>query len=85
MLHAGMRDGEEQATRALIAGIVALPVNQQVAELAGQMKREARGHVLDLADCLIAATAVVEGIASATRNTRHYPFDALKVIVPSYT
>lgn len=34
---------------------------------------------LELDDCLIAATAVVEGLELATRNKRHYPMPAVRV------
>ena len=37
------------------------------------------GYELELDDCLIAATAAVEGLELATRNERHYPMTEIKV------
>jgi predicted nucleic acid-binding protein len=39
---------------------------------------------LELDDCLIAATAVAEGIELATRNLRHYPMPEVRVRPASY-
>lgn len=83
-LYAGMREREESATAELIAGMFVVPVTQEIAEEAGRLKRRAKGHALELADCLIAATAMAEGGALATRNLKHYPFEGLDLIVPDY-
>lgn len=37
------------------------------------------GFELELDDCLIAASAVVEGLELATRNKRHYPMPEVRV------
>lgn len=39
---------------------------------------------LDLGDCLIAATAAVEGLELATRNKRYYPMSEIKVRPVAY-
>ena len=83
-LNAGMRPGEEVATARLIGGLIVTSVSQPIAEVAGRLKFNARGQTTELADCLIAATALVESLALATRNARHYPFQELRVIVPDY-
>ncbi len=38
----------------------------------------------ELDDCLIAATAAVEGLQLATRNRRHYPMPEVRVQTASY-
>jgi predicted nucleic acid-binding protein len=38
-----------------------------------------KGFELELDDCLIAATAAVEGLELATRNKRHYPMPEVRV------
>jgi predicted nucleic acid-binding protein len=72
-LGAGMRTAEEGPTSALLDSLVIFPVTREIAEVAGRFKRTTRNRRLELADCLIAATAVVEGAAVATRNVRDYP------------
>ena len=81
-IFAGMRESEEAATRQLIAGLSVMPVTQDIAEKAGELKRLAKGHALELDDCLIAASAMLEPATLATKNARHYPFDGLRLIVP---
>lgn len=84
-LCAGMRESEEQATLALIDSMIVAPVTREIAEKAGQLKRGAKGYALELDDCLIAATAMAESAALVTRNSRHYPFDGLNLLVPEYS
>lgn len=81
-IFAGLRQTEEAATRQLLAGLFVVPVTEAVAERAGEMKRLAKGHALELDDCLIAASAILEHAALATKNAQHYPFDQLRLIVP---
>lgn len=78
---AGMRSGEEERTKALVDHIEVLDVNREVAEKAGHYKRSARGHSLELVDCLIAATAFVHKAVLATGNGKHYPMEDIKVTV----
>jgi toxin FitB len=46
-----------------------LPVDREVAERAGRIRRESR---LRLPDALVAATAIVHGLALVTRNRRDF-------------
>lgn len=79
-IHAGMRPSEKKATQDLLDSLVILPVIRKVAEVAGDLKQTTRQMRVELADCLIAATALMEGAALATGNRRHYPFQSLKVL-----
>jgi predicted nucleic acid-binding protein len=79
-LYAGMRPTEEGPTRALLDGLVNLPVTRDVAEVAGRFKKTIKSRTLELADCLIGATARVEGAALATGNVRDYPMPELTVL-----
>ena len=58
-----------------------LPVTKDVAEIAGGFKRASRSRRLELADCLIAATAFVEGAAVATGNAKDYPMPGVTVLL----
>jgi len=71
---------EERATCALLDGLVILPVTQDMAEVAGRFKRRTKTRRLELADCLIAATAFVEGATLATGNVKDYPMHDITVV-----
>ena len=61
-----------------------LPVGLEEAEGASRLRARARqsGRALDLGDALIAATAAVNGLALATRNTGDFEGLDLEVINP---
>src|SRR2546425_12944088 len=77
---AGMRSDEEDSTMALLDGLVVVPVTRAIAEVAGRFKRTSRARRLELADCLIAATAFIEGAAVATGNAKGYPMPEVTVL-----
>ena len=79
-IHGGMHPEERDLTAALLDGLVILPVTRPIAELAGQFKYRTKHRQLELADCLIAATAVVEGASLATGNARDYPMAEVTVL-----
>jgi len=79
-LSAGMRAGEESATEGLVNALVVVPVTREIAEVAGRFKRTIRRRTLELADCLIAATAFVEGATLVTGNVKDYPMSEVNVV-----
>ena len=79
-IHAGMRLQERARTATLLDSLVLLDVTRPIAEMAGHFKQRERARRLELADCLIAATAVTESAALATGNTRHYPIPELTLV-----
>lgn len=81
-IHAGMRASEKKATHELLDSLVILPVTREVAEMAGRLKQTTQQMRFELDDCLIAATALVEGATLATGNHRHYPFPSLTLLTP---
>ncbi|MCX5826479.1 MAG: type II toxin-antitoxin system VapC family toxin [Deltaproteobacteria bacterium] len=74
-LDAGMRDHERKATKAFIDACRIDDVTREIAEKAGELRREyqKRGITIPSMDCIIAATALVSGYKIATRNKRHFP------------
>ena len=78
---AGMRPHEEQATRRLVDSLRAVEVSRTIAEKAGSFKGAIRSHLLELDDCLIAATAYCTGATLATGNGKHYPMEEIGKIV----
>jgi hypothetical protein len=79
-VHAGMRQEETARTTDLLDGLVILPVTREIAEVAGHFKRRSKSRRLELADCLIAATAHVEGASLATGNVKDYPMAEISVL-----
>ncbi|MCC6298366.1 MAG: type II toxin-antitoxin system VapC family toxin [Anaerolineales bacterium] len=80
---AGMRDGEQERTEKLFSLFVALEVDEQIARKAGEYLNQYRNLTrIELADALIAATALVMDADVVTRNIKHYPMGDVKVVVP---
>lgn len=79
-IHAGMRPEEETATRDLLDGLNIIPLTREIAEVAGHFKGRTKNRRLELADCLIAATAFLEGTALATGNVKDYPMPEISVL-----
>lgn len=77
---AGMRAPEEDATRALFRAFVWHPVDESIAEIAGELGRRwlPGNRGIDSADLAIAATAITLDARVFTRNITHFPmFDGL--------
>ena len=85
-IFAGMREHERDKTVDVIDSLEVLDVNREIAEKAGAYKRNSRRQSLDLADCIIAASAFVKQALLATANAKHYPMsDVEKKIVARIT
>jgi predicted nucleic acid-binding protein len=67
-LFAGSK-GDEERLRTLLAPLRELPVDREVAELAGRMRRDRR---IATPDALIAATALTHRLTLVTRNRRDF-------------
>jgi predicted nucleic acid-binding protein len=65
----GGRGADEDVVRALLAPFVEIPVDRDIAEAAGRIRREMR---VSTADALIAATALQSEAAVLTRNRRDF-------------
>lgn len=74
-LTAGMRDKEKNATLHFIDACTIINLTRPISIKAGELYRKFRAKGITLApvDCLIAATALVNGFKIATLNVRHYP------------
>ena len=72
---AGMRPGEEPATRALLGALKLVDVDDAIAERAGALANQyLRSHPgVDPVDYVIAATAQQLGAVLWTRNLKHFP------------
>lgn len=78
---AGAREGEQRRIEELFLSLTTYPVDGAVADRAGKFLRQYRrpGKPLELADALIAATAVVHELALVTYNVSHFPMPELKL------
>lgn len=86
MVQPGRRrnDLEEWLERRLRPAFVGriLPVTEKIAELSGQLLAETKqkGHMAEVADTLIAATARVHGMAVATLNHKHFEWLGVELV-----
>ncbi len=80
---AGMRETEEDATRALLSTLAWHPVDVEIAETAGALGRRwlPSHRSIDSADLAIAATAIRAGTELLTRNLTSSP--PLRMGIPS--
>ena len=82
-LWAGSRPAEKSATAALLSALGKIPVSEKIASLAGDfLCTYRRSHSVELADALIAATAADSSAILVTRNAKHYPMAAVKILKP---
>jgi predicted nucleic acid-binding protein len=72
---AGMRETEEDGTRALLSTLAWHPVDAEVADPAGALGRRwlPSHHGIDSADLAIAATVIRAGTELLTRNVKRFP------------
>lgn len=72
---AGMRRGEERATRSLLDQLRWREVDVELADLAGELARKfLRSHPgVDTPDYLVAAAAQLLGAELKTQNVKHFP------------
>ena len=78
---AGARDSEHRQIDELFLSLTAYPVDQVVAALAGRLLRQhrQRGRSLELADALIAGTAIMHQLTLVTYNVSHFVMQELKL------
>lgn len=72
---AGIRAGEEERTLALLGACTWHPLDETLAEIAGELGRAwlPGNRGIDSADLAIAATVVALDAALLTRNVKHFP------------
>lgn len=83
-LLAGMRPEELETTERFMDALTWVPVDEEIARLAGSMAAEyRRSHSgIDAIDYVIAATATVTGADLLTTNVRHFPM--IPLLRPPY-
>ncbi|MEW6283344.1 MAG: type II toxin-antitoxin system VapC family toxin [Candidatus Eremiobacterota bacterium] len=82
-LLAGMRPDEVDATTRLLGALVTIPVDNRVADVAGEYRRQYfKSHGLLLPDALIAATARTQRMTLVTLKVRDFPMTDLQILRP---
>ncbi len=81
-IYQGVRDGERARVDCTISSFMVLPITEEIAEVGGLLRREHKSQGAGLADCLIAATALIHGLKLQTLNVRH--FSILKLVEAPY-
>ncbi len=78
---AGMREHEGELTRKFLDSLEYYEVTRNLAELAGEYKREyaGKGVTLSLSDVMIAAVVISNNLTLVTNNSRHYPMPELNI------
>jgi hypothetical protein len=78
-IEAGARSREMPAIARCFAPLTCVAIDQKIGQLAGVYLRQyAKSHHLEIADALIAASAMQCKAALWTRNRKHYPMPELK-------
>ena len=73
-LWAGARPNEHDSLNNLFGAISCAPIDKEVGRQAGTWLRKYRlSHGVEVADALMAASAVANNAALWTRNRKHYP------------
>jgi predicted nucleic acid-binding protein len=73
-LWAGARPNEHDVLTNLFRALTCVPIEEQTGHLAGAYLRQyRRSHSVEVADALIAASAVASGAELWTRNHKHFP------------
>jgi len=82
-LLSGARPGEEQVLRDFLDAFDRIDLDDIIAEAAGRyMNLYRKSHGLNIADAIIAASALARGAVLYTLNDRHFPMNDIKVINP---
>lgn len=74
----GMRESEREKTTNLIDSLNIVDVTRSISEKAGAYKRDEKRQILELDDCIIAATAFEKGAMLVTCNGKHYPMQDIR-------
>ncbi|MBE3588165.1 MAG: type II toxin-antitoxin system VapC family toxin [Thermoanaerobacteraceae bacterium] len=72
----GTKKGEEEKTRRFFEGTMVIPLNKKLAERAGHLAQSLRkkGLTIEMADIVIAATALEAKAPVLTTNQRHFSY-----------
>jgi len=77
-LWAGVRPSEHDPINNLFRSLTCVPIDQEIGHQAGAfLRRFRKSHGVEIADALIAASAVASAAELWTLNRKHYPMKGL--------
>jgi predicted nucleic acid-binding protein len=76
-IYAVMLLHEKTETERLLNALQKIPVSEDIARLAGELR--SRHKSIELLDCIIAATAMSFDAELLTKNIKHYPMKGLRL------
>lgn len=76
-VYTGMKNKEKTATDEFLNSLECCDINREIANLAGNLKKEysKKGITLSTSDVLIAATSIKKHLTLVTNNVRHFPIE----------
>lgn len=77
-IHAVMKDEERERTEKLLNTLMVINMDRKIAVLTGDYRRTIKSHHLELDDCPIASTCIVNNATLITGNIKHYPIPDLE-------
>ena len=80
----GMQSNEKEKTFKLLDSFIPIEVNKEIVLSAHEIKNNAKGYDLELYDCIIAATVIINDMVLVTKNAKHYPDKRIKIFIPQY-
>ena len=80
-VYVGMKGREKTTTDEFLNSLECYDINREIANLAGELKREysKKGITLSTPDVLIAATAIKKHLILVTNNVKHFPIEELMI------
>ena len=73
-IYRGLRSHEREKTKTLLGFFECFPVTREIGRLAGEyLRKYSKSHGLEIADALIAATAILNRFNFCTFNWKHFP------------
>jgi len=81
-LYSGLSEKHRNIAGKLIDNLENWEVSMDIAKLAGIYRFDfaRKGITLSVADCLVAAVAIVNDAVLITANARHYPMDEIRLL-----
>jgi predicted nucleic acid-binding protein len=75
----GVRASEQESLKVLFDALVCVTVDKETGKRAGDIMRQyAASHNVEIADALIAASALSHSAELWTRNRKHYPANGIR-------
>jgi len=82
-IYAGVRIGEGEVISRLFDNLMIVSIGTEIGKQAGRyLNTYGKSHGLEIADALIAATALVLDVKLATLNRKHFPMADIRVYIP---